>query len=84
VSEHGRDPLRFLALEEAAAIVGFDPAFLKQQLEDGSLGGIKRGREWRIPYRALELWVERIAQAAVGGPLSARPRGRPSAHQDGA
>ena len=40
--------------------------------------GRKSGREWRVPYRALELWVERVAQGAARprAPVPRR-RGRP-------
>jgi len=61
-------------VEDAAKVLGVDTAFLKELREAGEVGAVKRGREWRVPYRALELWVEKIARAE---PAPRRPRGRP-------
>ena len=78
-----RDPLRLLHVEDAAKVLGVDTAFLKELREAGEVGAVKRGREWRVPYRALELWVERIAQGALPRPADAAPRrrGRPPMHR---
>ena len=81
------DPLRLLHLSEAAKLVGLDAEFLKEQVEGGAIGAIRRGREWRIPRRSLEVWVERIATTPLQekpAELPRRGRGRPPKNREAA
>jgi excisionase family DNA binding protein len=62
VTEHERRPLRLLTVVEAAAELGVHESYVRELLDEGQIGAVKRGKEWRIPYVSLEVWVRRVAE----------------------
>ena len=51
---------QLLTVEEAAERLRFSSATVRRMLRDKELPGIKLGkREWRVPTKALEEYIER-------------------------
>ena len=49
---------QFLTAKEAAVLLQHTPRKIREYLRDGLIPGMKLGRSWRIPRKALE---ERLA-----------------------
>jgi excisionase family DNA binding protein len=43
-----------VTLKEAAALLGVDPATLRQQIANGALRAVKRGRDWHVTPSEVE------------------------------
>lgn len=46
-----------MTLTEAAAILGVTPATLRQQIANGKLRAIKRGRDWWVTPKEVERYA---------------------------
>jgi excisionase family DNA binding protein len=57
----------FLTVEQAARQLQVAPYTLRDWLKTGRLRGIKLGREWRVPERALRELSNGAAQSTLAG-----------------
>lgn len=51
--------------DKAADKLGLAPGKVRQMLHNGELPGIKLGKRWLIPVKALENWVDEQVKHVV-------------------